>query len=121
MITEHWHDPLFLADAAYSRASACLRRRVKRKDFLAVINSVMAGQTLFPLEILAQAFEPINLTPREREVLKLMAEGKRDREIAEMLVTSFYTIRNHVRHILKKLDVHDRKEAVRRARRRGLI
>jgi len=62
IVSEHWHDQLFLADAAYSKAAACLRRRVSREDFLAAINAVKAGHTLFSPEILAQAYQPIELT-----------------------------------------------------------
>ncbi|HHC08661.1 MAG TPA: response regulator transcription factor [Actinobacteria bacterium] len=52
------------------------------------------------------------LTPREREVLGLLAEGKSGGEIAEELYVSPTTVRNHVQHILGKLEVHSRVEAV---------
>lgn len=68
-----------------------------------------------------QSFQPIVLTPREREVLKLLAEGKTDREIAAALALSAAAVRNHSQHILEKLDVHNRHEAVRRARRLGWV
>ena len=57
-----------------------------------------------------QATEP--LTPREREVLDLLAEGRRYREISERLGISVETVRTHVRHIYEKLHVHSRTEAV---------
>lgn len=51
------------------------------------------------------------LTPREHEVLQLIVAGKGTQEIAEELTVSLTTVRNHVRHILKKLDVHTKLEA----------
>jgi two-component system, NarL family, response regulator DegU len=52
------------------------------------------------------------LTPREREVLQLMAEGKSNRMIGEELFISEKTVKNHVSSILQKLDVQDRTQAV---------
>ncbi len=61
------------------------------------------------------------LTPREREVLKLIAEGHTNEEIADILKRSVKTIETHRAHIMEKLDLHDRTELVRYAIRRGLI
>jgi two-component system NarL family response regulator len=56
------------------------------------------------------------LTPREREVLALIAGGMSDREIAERLTVSLYTVKSHVRAVLQKLQVASRHEAARLAR-----
>ena len=61
------------------------------------------------------------LTPRQREVLGLLAHGSSTRQIAELLHLSKETVRNHVRGILHALDVHSRVEAVATARAEGLI
>ncbi len=61
-----------------------------------------------------------DLTRREREVLSLMAEGFGTREIAQTLVISRNTARNHIQNILQKLHVHRRTEAVAYAIRNGL-
>ena len=53
----------------------------------------------------------VELSPREREVLALLAEGMRNREIAERLVVSETTVKTHVRHILEKLRLRNRSEA----------
>ncbi len=53
----------------------------------------------------------VELSPREREVLALLAEGLRNREIAESLVVSETTVKTHVRHILEKLRLRNRAEA----------
>lgn len=61
------------------------------------------------------------LTPRRREILALVAEGLSTREIAERLVLSPYTVRNHLRGIFAALRCHSRLEAVAIARRAGLL
>ncbi len=60
------------------------------------------------------------LTDREREVLTLMAQGRRNPEIAQSLVISMKTVRNHVSNIFSKLQVADRAQAIIRAREAGL-
>lgn len=62
-----------------------------------------------------------NLSPREIEILQMLASGAKTNAVAEQLCISRSTVRNHIRNILTKLDVHTRLEAVRRAERAGLI
>ena len=64
-------------------------------------------------------FEP--LSDREREVLRLVAEGKTNRQIADTLFLSIKTVQTHRDHIMKKLRMHDRTELVKYAIRKGLI
>lgn len=61
------------------------------------------------------------LTPREREVLALLASGRSSKEIARMLVISPRTVTTHVQHILAKLDVNSRARAIALAHRVGLV
>lgn len=70
---------------------------------------------------LRAASEWPSLTQRESDVLKLMADGLRNHEIATTLGLSVGTVKVHVNRILEKLDAVDRTEAVTRALRRGLI
>lgn len=62
-----------------------------------------------------------SLTARELEVLQLVAEGRRNKEIAGELGISEETVQGHMKNILAKLDVHDRTEAVAVAVRRGIV
>ena len=61
------------------------------------------------------------LTPREQEVVKLVAEGYANKQIAEALVISEKTVDRHRANILEKLGMHDRVELTRYAIRRGLV
>jgi two-component system NarL family response regulator len=62
-----------------------------------------------------------DLTPREMEVLKLIADGLSNKEIAEALVLSEKTVKNHINNIFSKLHVFDRSQAILYAIRRGLV
>lgn len=61
------------------------------------------------------------LTPREREILKLIADGQTNRQIAELLCLSIKTVESHRANLMAKLDVHDRADLVKYALRAGLI
>jgi DNA-binding NarL/FixJ family response regulator len=63
----------------------------------------------------------VKLTAREKEILNLLAKGKRTHVIAEELYISPATVNNHVQHIMDKLDSHSRLEVVARAREAGII
>lgn len=62
-----------------------------------------------------------NLTPREQEILKLIAEGYTNKEIAELIHRSVKTVQAHRARLMEKLNLHDRTEIVRYAIRKGLI
>jgi DNA-binding CsgD family transcriptional regulator len=78
-----------------------------------------AAEDTLPAEV-ARAQERHGLTPREAEVLALMARGSTNREIAATLVISVRTAEHHVAHILRKLAAPDRRAAVRIARGPGV-
>ena len=97
------------------------------------IRAVANGKSLFSPEIAARlmhfftnlkpASQPElfpELTEREREILSLIADGQTNAEIAEKLVISLKTVRNHVSNIFSKLQVADRAQAALRARAAGL-
>jgi DNA-binding NarL/FixJ family response regulator len=93
-------------------------------EVVAAVHRVVTGQRYIAANVadeLQAAGGAPNLTQRESDVLKLMAEGLRNHEIAERLGLSLSTVKVHVNHILEKLGAIDRTEAVTRALRRGLI
>jgi DNA-binding NarL/FixJ family response regulator len=92
-------------------------------DFLDAIDRVAAGGTVLDPEVVGQLLvrrrrdDPLrNLTPREREVLSLMAEGRSNTAIARRMVVTDGAIEKHVRNIFTKLDLHQDDEQHRRVR-----
>lgn len=114
-------DITFQVDAVLSGASACLSALCSANDFVEGVAAVLAGYELFPRDVLSLALNSPRLTSREQEILRLIAAGHTDREIATRLGLSFPTVRNHAQRILEKLAVHDRREALRRAQRLGWV
>jgi DNA-binding NarL/FixJ family response regulator len=95
-----------------------------RGELLEIIRSVHAGKRRLPAAVaqkLAEHMADEAISPRELEVLSLMAAGKRNKEIAGELSIAEDTVKMHVRNILSKLQVSDRTEAVTIALRRGII
>ena len=95
-------------------------------DGQAIIPPGMAATLLTEFSRLSQDPEPIagtapQLTDREVEVLRLVARGLANREIADLLVISENTVKNHVRNILEKLHLHSRVEAAVYAHRQHLL
>jgi DNA-binding NarL/FixJ family response regulator len=94
------------------------------KDLVDVIRQVHAGKKRLPPELAAQLAEHMGdetLTDREIEVLRHLAGGNRNRDIAERLFISEETVKVHVKHIMEKLGASDRTQAVAIAVRRGII
>lgn len=91
---------------------------------LEAIHLVYAKMRYFPADIAARLIERMarsNLTPREHQVLQLVAKGLTNKEIGRVLGISDNTARNHVNSIIEKLDVSDRTEAATIAIRQGLV
>jgi two-component system NarL family response regulator len=94
------------------------------KQVVDIIRAVHAGRRGIPPAIaatLAEHTPRIELTPRETEVLSLVANGLSNAEVAERIGRTEGTVKIHLRNILQKLGVHDRTEAVTTALRRGFI
>jgi two-component system NarL family response regulator len=89
-----------------------------------IIRRVHAGETCLPVHLAAKLAERVSgetLSAREIEVLKLMAQGKSNKEIGSALFISEGTVKSHVKAIFAKMNVISRTEAVANATRRGLI
>ena len=92
-------------------------------EIVAAIQWVMQGQTVVVSRTASgdSTGQPSDLTPREREVLQLLAEGRRNAELASALSLSVKTVEFHIHHILGKLGARSRVEAILAARRLGIL
>ena len=105
-------------------ARAYVLKSMPPKALVEVIRQVHAGKKRIPAEIaahLAEHYSDESLTEREVQVLKQVADGNRNRDIAEKLFISEETVKVHVKHIMEKLGASDRTQAVAIGVRRGII
>jgi len=105
-------------------ARGYLLKSTPPKELLEVIREVHAGKKRIPSQIAARLAEHLSdedLTTREIEVLRQIAEGNRNRDIGERLFITEETVKVHVKHIMEKLGASDRTQAVAIAIRRGII
>lgn len=121
LISRQAVDPDFCLDVAANHVQACLPINAPCEDIAQAVLDALTGTILFSSDMLEQAFQPIKLNPRERDVLRLMAEDKTYKQIADVLTLSSKTVDKHVQSIFKKLNVHDHDAAVARAHRRKLL
>ncbi|MBC7924345.1 MAG: response regulator transcription factor [Bryobacteraceae bacterium] len=105
-------------------ASAYLLKDSLRQELFSAIHAASQGRRHVSASVaaqLAQNLPRVDLTPREREVLELMASGMRNKEIAAALGIAEFTARVHVQNILGKMRVNDRTEAVVIGFKRGFL
>lgn len=105
-------------------ARGFLLKNMPPKDLLEGIRQVHAGKKQIPAELAAHLAEHLgdeSLTPREIDVLRHIAGGNRNRDIAEQLFISEETVKVHIKHIMEKLGATDRTQAVAIAVRRGIM
>jgi DNA-binding NarL/FixJ family response regulator len=105
-------------------ARGYLLKDMMRTDLIGVIRAVHRGQRGIPAPVAARLAEHtprIGLTARELEVLRLVAEGLSNAQVADRIGRTEGTVKVHLKNILQKLDVKDRTEAVTTALRRGFI
>ena len=110
--------------ALQAGARGYLLKNMPPSELLDVIRQVDAGKKRIPPAIASQLAEHMTdetLTQREIEVLREVAEGKRNRNIAENLFISEETVKVHIKHIMEKLGASDRTQAVAIGVRRGII
>jgi len=110
--------------AIQAGAKGYLLKDVPREALMDCIRRVHAGETSVPVHLVAKLADRVSgetLSKREIEVLKLMAKGKSNKEIASALFISEGTVKSHGKAIFAKMNVVSRTEAVAEATRRGLI
>lgn len=105
-------------------AKGYILKSMPPREVLEAIRKVHAGKKAIPSEIAAQLADHMSdetLTAREIEVLQQVAEGNRNRDIADRLFISEGTVKVHIQHIMDKLGASDRTQAITIAVRRGII
>lgn len=110
--------------ALQAGARGYMLKNMPPSELLDVIRQVHAGKKRIPPEIASQLAEHLSdetLTEREIEVLREVAGGNRNRNIAEKLFISEETVKVHIKHIMEKLGAADRTQAVAIGVRRGII
>jgi DNA-binding NarL/FixJ family response regulator len=105
-------------------AAGYVLKSTPKNELFAVIRKVHSGQRHIPTDVAARLAEHLgddDLTPRELEVLVLIRDGHRNKEIAGKLEISEATVNFHIKNIVDKLRANDRTHAVTIAVRRGLM
>lgn len=105
-------------------ARGYLLKSMPPQQIVDCIRQVHGGKKRVPPEVAAQLAEHLSdeaLTGREIDVLRHVADGNRNRDIAERLFISEETVKVHMKHIMEKLGAHDRTQSIAIAVRRGII
>jgi two-component system response regulator NreC len=127
-----YDDEEYVTRLLQAGASGYVLKRSAATELAAAVRAAHAGEAfLYPsiarrviddyLRRLDQAPAAAGLTPREREILGYIVEGRTNREIAELLTLSVKTVENHRTNLMAKLDAHDRGQLIRAAERLGLV
>ncbi|MGI9427541.1 MAG: response regulator [Bythopirellula sp.] len=127
-----YDNPTYIARAVALGASGYLVKTAMQDELLTAIRQVAAGESIWTREELRRVTGALStprvavdlevpLTKRESEVLKQLALGLSNKEIALALSISYETVKEHVQHILRKVGVSDRTQAAVWAVRKGLV
>ncbi len=114
----------YIVRATQAGAMGYLLKNTPQEEIVEAVRMVYRRERYVPKDIAQRLFEAIGreeLSPRELEVLSLVARGCTNKDVAQRLFISDKTVRNHVTSCLLKLQAKDRTEAVTRAIERGLI
>lgn len=131
ILTQH-DDKEYVLSAVRAGSAGYLPKRALGSELVSAIRAVNRGDSfLHPSAASALITDYRNqtqegdvycqLTPREREVLKLIAEGSTSREIADKLFISLKTVMGHRTKLMEKLDLHNRTELIKYAVRKGIV
>ncbi len=135
ILTMHTNEE-YVLQTLKAGASGYLVKKAAPAELISAINAVHKGDSFLSPSISRTVIDEYirrskeisegeegfeQLTVREREVLQLIAEGHKTREIAELLYISIKTVETHRAHIMNKLDIHSTAELTRYAIRKGII
>ena len=132
-------DPILLSEALKAGAAGYILKRATSAEILGAIRKVLAGESPIDQEVATRLLrrlmeesperngitkngsQPGTLSPRETEVLRLVAGGYTNQQIARRLLISVSTVKKHVRNLISKLGVSDRNQAAVRAVELGVL
>ncbi len=125
-------NPTYIARAVALGAAGYLLKNAKRTEIINAIHAAASGDTIWTRDVLRRVTgalaaprnsedSDVPLTKRESEVLKQLAFGLTNKEIAQSLGISYETVKEHVQHILRKIGVSDRTQAAVWAVRKNLV
>jgi DNA-binding NarL/FixJ family response regulator len=133
VLTMYDHEEYFRQVLA-AGASGYILKRAAAEDLVSAIRAVYRGEAVLSpaiTRLLLEDYlhsesyrpesEPDKLSPREREILQLIAEGNTNREIAEILNLSIKTVKSHRDSLMQKLDLHDRGDLIKYAIQKKII
>jgi DNA-binding NarL/FixJ family response regulator len=135
ILTMHTNEE-YVLQTLKAGASGYLVKKAAPAELISAINAINKGNSFLSPSISRMVIDEYirrskkisegeegfeQLTVREREVLQLIAEGRKTREIAELLYISIKTVETHRAHIMNKLDIHSTAELTRYAIRKGII
>ena len=134
LILSMYDNEQYLFEALRAGAAGYVLKSVADRDLVEACRSILRGEAyLYPTAVTAlikdhleraqrgEAVADDPLSPRESEIVKLVAEGMTSKEIAELLVISEKTVERHRANVLEKLNLRDRVDLTRYAIRRGLV
>lgn len=122
MILTTFARPGYLRRALEAGVRAYLLKDAPADDLADAVHRVRAGERIIAPELAAEAWRAEDpLTEREREVLRLVGEGRSNRDIAGLVHLSEGTVRNYLSEAMSKLDADNRIDACNKAREQGLI
>lgn len=124
-------DDQAIVECVRAGASGCILQEATVDELLAAVHSLMSGTVPQSPRVITSLFsyvaslqrgderaEPVPLTPREEQILALMAEGLSNKEIAARLVLQPQTVKNYAHLVMQKLDLHSRLDVLRTLRAR---
>jgi DNA-binding NarL/FixJ family response regulator len=134
IVLSQYGDPEYVRRFVKAGVSGYVLKNAAGADLVAAVRAVMRGGLVLDPEVARDALQDRGtpdgagvpdtydtLTDREKQVLKLVAEGHSNKEVAEMLGISVKTAMSHREHVMTKLGVHNRTELIRFALRAGVI
>jgi DNA-binding NarL/FixJ family response regulator len=124
----------YLMQIVNAGATGAVLKRSAGSELVTAVKAAARGESFFSPSMASMLLEDYRVrlqheasddvsmfTEREREVLQLVAEGKTNKEISDLLTVSIKTVQTHRAHIMEKLGAHDRTDLVRYAMRKGII